>query len=292
MEGTVRLDDLISVIRSRHPDGDPLGELTDAVALGEHMGEVADHLIGHFVDQARRSGASWTDIGRSMGVSKQAAQKRFVPREGARPLAEDLRVYARFDGPARAAVVRAQQAAIAGGHEHIEPGHLLLGLADEPGAPGARTLTALGAPLDAVKDAVAAALGPGTLATLGAVDDPGPVGTSGMGGTGGTGGMGGTGGTGGTPGASGAPGAEVRRVGFAGPGKKALELTTRESLRLGHEHVGTEHLLLGVLGVLELEGGPLARALAGLGVTREGAEREIATAAAALPESDTQPPTS
>ena len=45
---------------------------------GEHLGDVADHLIGHFVDQARRSGASWTDIGRSMGVTRQAAQKRFV----------------------------------------------------------------------------------------------------------------------------------------------------------------------------------------------------------------------
>jgi hypothetical protein len=38
-------------------------------------------LIGHFVDQARRSGASWTEIGKSMGVTKQAAQKRFVPKE-------------------------------------------------------------------------------------------------------------------------------------------------------------------------------------------------------------------
>ena len=47
----------------------------------EHLGDVADHLIGHFVDQARRSGASWTDIGRSMGVTKQAARKRFVPKD-------------------------------------------------------------------------------------------------------------------------------------------------------------------------------------------------------------------
>ena len=47
----------------------------------DHLGDVADHLIGHFVDQARRSGASWTDIGKSMGVTKQAAQKRFVPKD-------------------------------------------------------------------------------------------------------------------------------------------------------------------------------------------------------------------
>ncbi|GAA1744923.1 Clp protease N-terminal domain-containing protein [Nonomuraea bangladeshensis] len=233
MEESVRLDDLISVIRKRHPEGDPLGELTDAVALGEHMGEVADHLIGHFVDQARRSGASWTDIGRSMGVTKQAAQKRFVPKEGAPSMADDLRVYARYTDRARAVVVKAQRAALNGGHRHIEPGHLVLGLADEPEGLGARTMAALGASPEAVRDAVTRVLGPGT-------EPAGP-----------------------------------REVPFAAQSKKALELTLREGLRLGHEHLGTEHLLLGVLG---LEDGPLTRALTDLGVTKEAAEREIAAA--------------
>jgi hypothetical protein len=45
------------------------------------LSEVADHLIGHFVDQAR-SGASWTDIGESMGVTKQA---RPAARRAQRP---------------------------------------------------------------------------------------------------------------------------------------------------------------------------------------------------------------
>src|SRR5213593_687267 len=75
----IRLDDLIAAIKKVHSD--PLEQLQDAVIAADHLGEVADHLIGHFVDQSRRSGASWTDIGRSMGVSKQAAQKRFVPKE-------------------------------------------------------------------------------------------------------------------------------------------------------------------------------------------------------------------
>jgi hypothetical protein len=30
--------------------------------VAEQLDEMADHLIGHFVDQARRSGASWTGI--------------------------------------------------------------------------------------------------------------------------------------------------------------------------------------------------------------------------------------
>ena len=64
---------------------EPLEQLTDAVLAAESLGEIADHLIGHFVDQARRSGASWTDIGKCMGVTKQAAQKRFVPKARLEP---------------------------------------------------------------------------------------------------------------------------------------------------------------------------------------------------------------
>src|SRR6478672_1555534 len=79
----VRLDDLIAAIRTVHSD--PLEQLTDAVMAAQHLGDVADHLIGHFVDQARRSGASWTEIGQSMGVTKQAAQKRFVPKDPGTP---------------------------------------------------------------------------------------------------------------------------------------------------------------------------------------------------------------
>src|SRR5665811_782181 len=76
----IRLDDLIEAIKKAHSG--TLGQLSDAVIAAEHLGDVADHLIGHFVDQARRSGASWTDIGRSMGVHTPAAQKRFVPKGG------------------------------------------------------------------------------------------------------------------------------------------------------------------------------------------------------------------
>lgn len=79
----VRLDDLIDAIKTAHPD--TLEQLTSAVVAADHLGEVADHLIGHFVDQARRGGASWSDIGRSMGVTRQAAQKRFVPKNPGSP---------------------------------------------------------------------------------------------------------------------------------------------------------------------------------------------------------------
>src|SRR3954453_21151439 len=101
---TVRLDDLIDGIKRAHPDA--LDQLADAVLAADHLGEVADHLIGHFVDQARRSGASWTEIGQSMGVTKQAAQKRFVPKAGAEPAQLDPNEgFARFTTRARNVVV-------------------------------------------------------------------------------------------------------------------------------------------------------------------------------------------
>src|SRR5437763_14464144 len=80
----VGLDDLIRVVRVAQPD-DELARLRTAVQLSERLDELGDHLVGHFVDEARGSGASWRAIGESMGVTKQAAQQRFVPSVGELP---------------------------------------------------------------------------------------------------------------------------------------------------------------------------------------------------------------
>ena len=55
--------------------------------------------------------------------------------------------------------------------------------------------------------------------------------------------------------------------------KKALELTFREALRLGHNYIGTEHILL---ALLELEDG--AGVLTGLGIDKSAAEAGVAAA--------------
>src|SRR4051794_31697342 len=127
----VRLDDLISAVASAHDA--PLEQLSRAVLLAESLDEMADHLIGHFVDQARRSGASWSEIGGSMGVSKQAAQKRFVAKGRDTPGDLDAsQGFSRFDDEARAAVVAAQEQARTAGNETIGISHLLLGLLADP----------------------------------------------------------------------------------------------------------------------------------------------------------------
>jgi hypothetical protein len=225
---SVRLDDLIAAIKAVHTDA--LEQLTDAVLAADHLGEVADHLIGHFVDQARRSGASWTDIGRSMGVTKQAAQKRFVPKDFGSDL-DPSQGFSRFTPRARNVVVTAQNEARAGGSAEITTGHLVLGLLGEPQGIAARVIAAQ-VSLDRVRETVAATLPPA------------------------------------------AP--EVPDlVPFDAAARKALELTFREALRLGHNYIGTEHVLLALLE-LEAGSGPLST----LGLTKPAAEEAITSALA------------
>lgn len=229
---TIRLDDLIGAITEVHDD--PLEQLQSAMIAADHLGEVADHLIGHFVDQARRSGASWTDIGRSMGVTKQAARKRFVPKDPGE--VNDLDAaegFQRFTTRARKVVVAAHDLAVAGEHGFVTAAHLTLGLLAEPEAIAARVLVEVGVTADALRAAV-------TLPP--AVDDP--------------------------------PRAFVP---YDEGAKKALELTFREALRLGHNYVGTEHLLL---ALVEHEGGD--GPLAGLGVDKADVERRVLAALSAL----------
>jgi hypothetical protein len=155
----LRLDDLIGAVAVAHQD--PLDRVTGAVQLAEDLGEVADSLIGHFVDQARRAGASWSEIGRSMGMSKQAAQKRFVGRSQpqATPL-DSSQGFSRFNEEARAVVVTAQQRAREAGNETIGIGHLLLGLVAAPESAAARAVVAQGVALQDVERVASATLSP------------------------------------------------------------------------------------------------------------------------------------
>jgi hypothetical protein len=149
------LDDLIAAITKNQPD-DALARVSAAVVMGDHLGELADHLIGHFVDQARRSGASWTEIGGSMGVSKQAVQKRFVGK----PDLDPSQGFSRFSTTARKVVVASMTQAKGMGHPEIHAEHLLVSLLDVPDSVGARVLQAQGVEPDALRHAVIAALPP------------------------------------------------------------------------------------------------------------------------------------
>ncbi len=140
---STRLDDLIGTVSNAHQD--PLDRVTGAVQLAEELDEVADSLIGHFVDQARRTGASWSDIGRSMGMSKQAAQKRFVAKaQPANAPLDSSHGFSRFDKEARAVVITAQERARAASNKTIGVAHLVLGLVAAADSKAAHCLTAQG----------------------------------------------------------------------------------------------------------------------------------------------------
>jgi hypothetical protein len=237
----VRLDELIAYVRNQ--DGTALDHVSSAVRISEHLGELADHLIGHFVDQARKTGASWTEIGQSMGVTKQAAQKRFVPRDTDWQdlLAEAFHAnpFARFTPRARHAVTAVEEEARALRHNQIMPGHLALGLLHEPEGLAARALGELGVTPEAAREALVTAL-------VAALPAAGPAGSA----------------------EPAEPAGPADKIPLAPRARKVLELTLREALLLGHNYIGTEHLLLAVLDDEESSGGG---ALTGLGISRERA---------------------
>src|ERR1700750_638713 len=158
----VRLDELISYIRNA--EGTALDQVSAAVRISEHLAELAAHLIGHFVDQAGKTGASWTEIGQSMGVTKQAAQKRFVPKaldpgdllSGAFP--PDPVKFSRFTDRAKRAVIASRQEAIKHRNDRVLPEHLTLGMLHEQEGLAARAITALGVSPEAARAAIAAVL--------------------------------------------------------------------------------------------------------------------------------------
>ncbi|WP_020521073.1 Clp protease N-terminal domain-containing protein [Catelliglobosispora koreensis] len=237
MVDAMTLDELIQEVKRRHPDGDPLAYLSDAVQVAEHLGDLADHLVGHFVDQARRSGASWTVIGQSMGVTKQAAQKRFVAGE------TNLE---RFTDRAKVVVLKAQNEARNLGHEEVTSLHLLTGLMAEWEGLAGQAIEATGVTKKTVSDAVSASL---------------PQ--------------------------SGEP--KLYHLPYSNGLKKVYELTVREALRLGHNYVGTEHILLALLEASEEQG---AIILTHLGVTKQAIEDWTTQAIEAMRQSRSAAPPS
>jgi ClpA/ClpB-like protein len=221
-------EDLVKTIVRQVPDG-ALDQLAEAVRTADELDALGDHLIGYFVDRARISGASWTQIGTQLGVSKQAAQQRYVPK--APQQAEDGALgpasFARYTRRARDVVMAARQIAIEHRHERIGTEHLLAGLCQDPDGLAYKVLDTLAGPASRVEQLAAAAM---------------PE-----------------------------PGAEpVRNPGTTKALRVVMKLTLDAALELGHNYVGTEHLLLALAnteGRDDAGGG--ARVLAELGVTGE-----------------------
>ena len=172
-------------------------------------------------------------------------------------------MFERFTHRARRAITIAQDEARGLGHNFLGTEHLLLGLVIEAEGVAGRTLAGLGVDVDTVRRDIREIVGSGhgaadaeVLRTIGidlddvisaASDAFGPDRVSRA-----------------MMGAPGGPPAFVPRA------KKVVELALREAKSLGHDYIGTEHLLLAI--VREANGVAaqiLTKRTAGLAVVRE-----------------------
>ncbi|MCX5395724.1 Clp protease N-terminal domain-containing protein [Streptomyces sp. NBC_00102] len=220
----ISLADLIARLDEERPDADALARISEAHLRAQTLSDLGEQLIDHYVGKAKQGGASWTEIGEAIGVTKQAAQQRHTPNPFER--------YTEFN---RHSIVLAQEAARTLRHESIGTEHLLLGLLGEPRGLAYGILTAKAGSEQAVRDAIDAVIE--------------PVGRK----------------------------AQRGHIAFRPEGKEAVEQASRVSADLGHDRVGTEHTLLGLIRV---EDAPAARVLRDLGFTPDELLGAVTTAIA------------
>jgi hypothetical protein len=211
------LNELITQLDIDTATADPLDRVTEAQKRAQSLSDIGDQLVGHFVSIAREAGASWSQIGDAIGVSKQAAQQR-----------DSLRLYQNFTERARQALVIAQDAAREHHGAHITAEHLLVGVLGIEKGLAAQAMQHLVASLPALRE---------ELITILPRDAQTPP----------------------------------QRLVYAEMGRRVIDETVKSALKLNHNYVGTEHLLLGVLAA----GGPAAELLIKHGVTAELAEQRI-----------------
>lgn len=228
------LSDLIEKLDEDLPDAGALQKISEAQLRSHTLNALGDQLVGHYVAQAKQDGASWSEIGDAIGVSKQAAQQRHSPQ-----------VFERFTDRARHAVVLSQESARSHKHDFIGTEHVLLGLLAEPDGLAHQLLVTKAGSVEAVQKAIEDQMRP--------------------------------------------PGRKAPRghIAFTAKSKEALEQTIRAAHDLGHDFVGTEHVLLGLLSV---PGGAAAIALNKLGITLEDTKPLVVTEVARIlaePKTDT-----
>ena len=171
-----------------------------------------------------------------MGVSKQAAQKRFVPSKVADLMAGNPKPFSRFTD--RAARVLGAAGKLAGPDPVTAP-HLAAALLTEPEGLAGKAVAAAGL----IPEQVYEALGTGPAPQVPNVTTE-----------------------------------VLLDLTLDGSAKKALKGALKSALRLSHNYIGTEHLLLGLL----FEGGPVTDAFTGLGLPPQRAEQLITAEIAAF----------
>src|SRR5581483_44750 len=210
------LDALIASIRASAATDEPLAVLACAARARDELESVTEAVLDHFVTEARQAGCSWSQIGGVLGVSKQAAQQRHTPGDSAaRRLLSQL--VPRRGEPGRPGLFTrftpgARRAVVLARDSAQRLRH---------GAIGTEHLLIglLAEEYEGTASGVLAELGVTESAMELAVADRMGVGKR----------------------------EGDDRIPFTPRAKKVLELALREAVRLGHDRIGTGHLLLGLL---------------------------------------------
>lgn len=223
-----RRPDLPTLIKAVEDSGNgsALRCLRSAVEVSEELAWLADELVDHFITEARHEGRSWSEIGQVLGVSKQAAQQRFV---GSDLSAFDCEEIERPMTPrVRRAIKGAHKEARRLGVDYVDTEQILLGLLRDKRALASVALEASGVSTEEIRQEIERRFVPGvgrrtngTLTTRSA---------------------------------------------------NALQLSLKESRRFGHNYLGTEHVLL---GLLKLREGLAYDVLVEVGATHEVMERVL-----------------
>jgi hypothetical protein len=205
------LRELIATVRADAASDDALDQLATASTTVAELEEVADAALAYFVDRCRFSGRSWSEISRALGVTKQAAHKRF---SFASPALE------RFTPRARALLPGAEAEARRLGHNYLGTEHILLALFADPASLAARILDEAEIARSTIDQHVL------NITPRGSAADEAPP--------------------------------------FTPLATACIDKAGAEARRLGHNYVGTEHVLLALFAEPE---GLAAKILTQLGVT-------------------------
>ena len=225
-------DDAASLAARAERAQDP-GEGLRAISV---LREQIDELEARQVARALERSWSWAQVGRALGISKQAAHRRhagsitvaaepLTSRSGSGP--DVPRVV--ITGTARAVVARAREEAAALGDAEVLPTHLLVALLREPAGPAQDALMALGLDIERAREEL-------TTQT--------PTRRRRF----------------------------ARRPEISQPVRIVLEDSLAESQRLCHGHIGPEHLLL---ALLRDEDNPAVGLIRDLGATTQDVEGAI-----------------
>jgi hypothetical protein len=215
MSPVPELNDLVATVGDRCPSGSELDRLRAASEVAREVGRLGEDLVTHYVDEARAAGASWSDIGDVLGVTRQGAHQRHHDRP--RPERWWRPGFGRFTPRARSAIRSAIDEARDAEHTFVGTEHILLGILDVPGNLGLAAVERSGVTADALREEVTARLLP-------AHAEP-PPGTR-------------------RRGSQRRP--DRRRLPFTPYARRVFDLSIGEALALGHNYIGCEHLLLAV----------------------------------------------